>query len=366
MRHLVIAIPDWIGPSDSEDVLRQPMEGLSRLTEAGQIFRLAMDPPTETPESLLLGLDPALIKLRQGPLTISALGADPPDRSTHFHLSLLEFSDGVVRGSDLMPELTDLRLILAEAAKLNTKSLTLVPGEARDHGLVWEGLGDLATVPAREATDKPLKSVLPEGDAEPILRRYIDDSINLLSDLELNQIRVEEGLPPFNLLWPWGHGVRTRVPNLAIRRGTPSLVISPSMRMQGLARLAGYLHEDRHKLRSGVNLNLKLIWERIRSAPSAIVYISGFAEWRATEKLEEAAWFTRQLDDEIFAPLAESLGEEPLRLTLVAPSDKNPGLALQLDSGSLQSNTTPFDHRPVDDPRVGLRTSWEAIRENLE
>ncbi len=363
---MVVAVPDWIGGAGSEDVLRQRMEGLSRLAEIGEVVRLAPDPPTETPEALILGLNPTVVNLRQGPLTVAALGADPPDRSTHFHLSLLEFADGKVVGSELLPSPSDLRQVLEVAKKLNTKALTLVAGEGRDHALVWEGLGDLATISAADATGKALRTVLPEGDAEVILRRYIDDSINLLSELELNQVRAEEGLPQLNLLWPWGQGTRHRVPNLALKRGAPSLVISPSLRMQGLARLAGYRHEPRSALRSGINLNLGLVRERVLSRDSTIVYLPVFGALRAEGMLEEAAWFTRRLDDELFVPIAESLAEDPLRLTLLAPSGKNVGLALQVDSGVRRDNVTPFDTRPIDDLRVPLQTSWEVVQANLD
>jgi 2,3-bisphosphoglycerate-independent phosphoglycerate mutase len=363
MRSIVIVIPDWLG---EEDVLRQTLPGLAKLSELGRISRLAPDPPVETPEALALGLSPDVVRLRQGPLTVSALGADPPDRSTHFHLSLLEFLDGQVLGSSILPSPEDLRATLELAKKLNTRALTLVEGEGRDHGLVWEGLGDLRTTPPSQAVGHAIRSALPEGDAEVILRRYIDDSINLLTELELNQIRAEEGLPLLNLLWPWGEGVRQRVPNLALKRGQPSTVFSASIRMQGLTRLAGYRHADRSKLRSGINWNLEFLAERLRTEPSSIVFIDTCQTLRLESKLEEAAWFTHRLDELLFGPISEWLGDEPFSLTLLAPSRSGVGLVLNFDSQSLRNSSMPFDLRATEEAKIPVTTSWESVQAALE
>ena len=102
-----------------------------------------------------------------------------------------------------------------------------------------------------------MKDVLPEGDNEPALRRFIDDSINLLSELEFNAERLDKGLLPVNLLWPWGQGIRTDVPNLALMRGAPATVLSDSLRLEGVARLAGYRPLGRSWLGNGMNAKWK-------------------------------------------------------------------------------------------------------------
>src|SRR5579884_4134492 len=91
MRRLVVIAPGLLGDPESESPLRQSLPALQRFTEAGTLFKLAPPPFIETPEALWLGLRPEEAQMRQGPLTVSALGADPPERSTHFHLSLMSF-----------------------------------------------------------------------------------------------------------------------------------------------------------------------------------------------------------------------------------------------------------------------------------
>src|SRR5436309_2660365 len=91
MRRTLVIVPELLG---EPSILRQKLPTLERIAEVGRLFKLAATPSVETPEALYLGLNPEQGQLRQGPLTVSALGADPPPRSTHFHLSLMSFRDG--------------------------------------------------------------------------------------------------------------------------------------------------------------------------------------------------------------------------------------------------------------------------------
>ncbi len=335
------------------------------MAELGEVQKVPALGPIETPEAAYLGMRPEEAQIPQGPLTVAALGADPPERSTHFHLSLMGFQDGEVRQSSLLLSSEELRTVLDHVPRLNTKTLTFVEGEDRDHGLVWEGLGDMRTIPPDEADGKPIKTVLPEGDAESILRRYIDDSTNLLGELELNEKRLDEGLPPLNLLWPWGEGVRLHVPNLALRRGEPSLVVSDSMRMQGLVRLAGYRHVDRALFRKGMNFSLSGAAGKAKAETSTIIVLSAPAQLRNDEKMEELEWFARQMTDELLSPLWDLSQKEPLRLLLVAPALGHTGLSLRFESGKSHGNRFPFDERALEEREVDTREAWKQIDETL-
>lgn len=372
MRRTTIILPALLG---EPSILRQRLPNLERIAELGAIFKLRPVPAVETPEALYLGLKPTEGQLHQGPLTISALGADPPERSNHFHLSLLSFEDGVVRipkrpgltralatDAEIAPD--HLRQILEFAQKLNTKALTIVKGEGLDHGLVWEALGDLRTVPPSACDGQEMKPNLPEGDGDVALRRFIDDSINLLSELEINQQRIDEGLPPFNLLWPWGQGVRAPVPNLALRRGEPALVMSSSRRLQGLTRLAGYRHVDRRDMGIGTNTRLAKMAELALAEPVSILLIDAVAAFREREMFEEADWFVRELDSVLLGPLLQHVLTNPARLCLLSPSGER-GLGATFETGDANVNSTPFDERSLDERHLPESNLWEAVAASL-
>lgn len=96
-----------------------------------------------------------------------------------------------------------------------------------------------------------------------MLRRFIDDSINLLGEQEFNLRRIDEGLAPVNLIWPWGQGFPPVIPNLALQRGTPCHVLSPALGLRGLSKMCGYTHGPT----SGTNAGLSPpVWRMAESS----------------------------------------------------------------------------------------------------
>jgi 2,3-bisphosphoglycerate-independent phosphoglycerate mutase len=334
------------------------------MAELGTLRKIAPVPPSETPEAMYLGMPPSEAQMRQGPLTVAALGADPPERSTHFHLSILSFSEGAIWQPKLAIPSAEAEIIADQASRLNTKLLTFVKGAGLDHALVWEGLGDLQTTDPRAFDGQLIREVLPEGDAESILRRYIDDSINLFSEMEFNERRRDEGLPPFNVLWPWGHGQRTKVPNLALRLGEPANVESNSIRLNGLARLAGFRHGDLSSFGRGPATRLKPLAQRLLSQSASIVLITAAQEMRASGQLEELEWFARELDRELLAPLVEDTRREPSRTALLAPSS---GTGLAVSFGvERRANSTPFREEALEERSIATADLWTLVNQVLE
>ena len=364
MRRTVLVIPELLAP-DGESALDQRLPALQFLAEKGEPFRISPMGTLETPEALYLGLGPEEAQMPQGPLTVAALGAEPPEGSTHFHVSLASLLDGTFTPAVLPPTPEELRQILELAPKLNTKKLTFVAGEELDHALVWEGRGDMLLFPPDEAAGKPLREVLPQGDAEPLLRRFIDDSANLLTELELNERRLDEGLRPFNVFWPWGQGLRPRLPNLALRRGLPVVVESETLRMSGLARLAAYIPGDRHWLRHGMNLDLPKLAAKALKTDALLALISAPSGLRADGKFEELIWFMGRLDTELLDPLVTNARQSPAELLLVAPSAHSIGLGVRFRFGDHHQNSYPFTEEATEEKSLSLVPVWQAVAQAL-
>lgn len=366
MRRIILIVPGWLAAEGGESILRQKLQALTAMTARGRLTKLARMPRVDTPEAAWLGLDPRSLRLKQGPLTVAALGADPPERSVHFHLSLMSYEDGSVHTlqHSIPPE--HLRPVLDQFHRLNTKRLTLIAGEEADHGLVSEGGSiDLHTLRPSEAEGQPLRSCLPEGDGEQALRRLIDDSINLLSELLLNEERLDQGLQPINLLWPWGQGFREPAPNLWLQRGEQGWVESGSLRLQGLARLVRYRHGDRHIFGKGTNVRLEQLLKSCLSRDLTILLLDNVERLRSAEKLEEAAWLTRELDERFLQPVLDRAALEPSRIAVLAPGMESDGLGVVFESRSIEENSLPFDERSLEEQRVERRDVWEVVAESL-
>ncbi len=376
MRRTVLIVPGLLSSTEGESYLRQGAVGMCRLTEQGDLSKVTRLPRIETPEAMLLGMNPRTVSLHQGPLTVSALGWDPPERSTHFHLSLMSLQEGRLIVPDVLPLPSEVDHILEQAKRLNTKTLTVLQGEMFDHALVWESVGDIGMTSASDVDGHLMKDHLPEGDGESSFRRFVDDSINMIAELELNERRVDQGLPPFNVLWPWGGGVRTSVPNLALRRGEPAKVESASMRLAGLTRLAGYKHGSREALGKGLATKLRNLADRLLEAPVAIAYLDVAQNLRRDNREEELAWFIRELDGQLIQPLLDDHNRTPSRLTIIAPGcltqsetmnlkPSEIGLAVISETGQLENTRYPFDERSLDEKAISTRDLWTLVESGL-
>ena len=122
---MLIILDGILGSPESDSLIRR-VEGFQRLGEVSSLTRLSI-PECETIEAMLLGLAPEEGQLRQGPLTVSALGWDPPERSLHFHLSLLSLQDAILAPKQqLTPE--EFAVIKSKLDVLKTKKLTTLVG----------------------------------------------------------------------------------------------------------------------------------------------------------------------------------------------------------------------------------------------
>ena len=353
MQRRLVIVPGWIH-QDAPVLYDHSLPALNHMAARGQVTHVENIPDNEpTPEAAYLGLDPALTRIASGPLVVAALGAEPPPKSVHFHLSLISFIDDNLTPIPMVVPPADLEVIKDTVRKLDTRDLTIVWGDNVDHGLVWEGGSiDLGTAAPSQPLS-PYRACLPEGDGEPRLRRFIDDSINLLGELELNQRRMDEGLPPVNCLWPWGQGFRPALADLGLRRGRSAIVESSSLRLQGLCKLVGYRHNPQSSFGAGTSVKL----DRLVTSSADIIVLDQIREFRSKNQLEEARWLTAEIDRRLFEPWAAATEDQPIEILVLTTGDPV-GLALHYRSNRDLTSTIPFDERATQDS-LSRSPLWE-------
>lgn len=351
---MLIFLDGILGSPEDHSFSRRVPE-FQQLAEVSSLARLTI-PSCETPEVMLLGLAPEEAQLRQGPLTVSALGWDPPERSLHFHLSLLSIGENVtIPQQQLSPD--EFAVIKAKLGILNTKKLTTLLGQQFDHGLVWERMAELKTLAPSELTS--FETSLPEGDGEVELRRFIDDSVNLLHEEEFNLRRIDKGLDPVNLAWPWGHGYRLPVPNLALRYGFPYRYESGSFRLAGLVRLAGLKHGEIKRLKTGLQTD----FQSIEYDPGTIVHLDPWVEMRAKQQFDEMEYLAARCGQHLIQRLLDHVQEHRLELRVVLLGEQA-GLAATF-SATPAENTYPLDERSLAESKLAPIQLHEFVRTSL-
>jgi 2,3-bisphosphoglycerate-independent phosphoglycerate mutase len=350
MAQIILHLPHWLA-TDGPSVLDRPGPAWQSLVGRGEIMRLR--PTQGMREAAWLGLDPERTSASEGVLTVAALGADPPPRSVHFAVNALVLDEGQLRLPATVLTDEERRELIACAQRLNTSRVTFVAG-IHQHGLVWEdGSSDMFVPPPNAVTS--YRDSLPQGDGEPMLRRWIDDAINLLRETEFNRVRAEEGIETIEVLWPWGQGFREALPSLALRFGAPVQVVSGSMRVQGLARLCGARHGDPGAFGRGTSTRLEQLTEP--AAGVLIGVVSAFAEFDPIEHEQERWWLTQELEHRVWAPLGEL---DDLRLMVTSETAEG-GLVLQYDARRPRENSVPFAERVLDDRTIAQKPLHEVV-----
>jgi hypothetical protein len=206
--------------------------------EAADGWRITVPEPEAAVACACLGLE-APPDARLGALAAAAFGPTLESREVGFVLTLGSV-DGHGRLAPCEADPEDERDLMAAAAALSTPRLALRAGSGGTHALVWaRGSLDLACAPWGGAVGRDLAACLPEGDGEPLLRRLVDDSVNLLGAHPANRRRAEEGLPPANVLWPWEPGRGFAPQALWLGQSPPPAVETSDWQVLGAARAAG-------------------------------------------------------------------------------------------------------------------------------
>lgn len=295
-----------------------------------------------------------------GPLAVAALGFDPPARSVHYRLAPMSLSSAgyltVIRNK-IPGTLYDEVFRLCEV--LETRRLKLLRGiEDISAVVLEEGSPEGITFSPEEADGKPLKECLPMGEDEEVLRRFIDDSANILLDSEFNKMRADEELEPISILWPWGGGFRPICANLSLRIG-PISVITGSFRMAGSARICGLRSHGLDWVGSGVNVAIGSLRHAI-GKESCAVYVDSFRQLRAKNMIEECDWLFSELVEKLIVPLSTSIVETGGKMSVVSPG-VDAGLWMVFAPKHPVSGNLPFDERAIDSSRQNRRTMSELL-----
>ncbi len=320
------------------------MPVLRSLAERSEVFPLQW----RRSEAEILGLNPDAYPVAEGPLTVSSLGFDPPTRSVQFRVSGLTMDAGTVREPRVAASMEELAILVQVGKRLSTPKFTFL-GEGSVFALVWEpGSLDLGTTPPSELNGRPWKDILPEGDGETALRRFIDDSVNLLHEQEFNMRRQEEGHDPIDVLWPWGQGLPVELPNLPLMRGRTANFASSSVRLDGLTRLARYRHAHRGAIGRGTTLKFEWLVDWAKKHERAVAWITEPGDFRLAggdEMHAQYEWILREMDARLIAPLAEQ--EDPPVIAILAPG--SPGLGFIYDPERSERARLPFDERALEE-----------------
>jgi len=249
-----IVVPDGMADHAVERLGgRTPLEvaatpHIDRVALHGVLGLVSHIPPTLPPGSdvamlSVLGYDPRECYTGRAPLEAASMGIELGPREVAFRCNLVTVDAGVLAdhsaGHISTQEGAALVALLNEG--LADETIQFYPGVGYRHLMVYRGPEALEAecTPPHDILDEPVAKHLPRGPGAEFLRRLMEDSRSILGGTEINEVRIDLGENPANMIWLWGGGTRPRLAPFAERYGVRGAVVAAVDLVRGIAVAMG-------------------------------------------------------------------------------------------------------------------------------
>ena len=197
----------------------------------------------------LLGYDPAVYHTGRAPLEAAAQHIPLSQTDWVFRCNLVTVFGGVMKDhsaggiSDAEAQvlIDDLAKVVAD------RDFEFHTGVSYRNLLVYRGNipFDVQTKPPHEIPEELTANWLPRGSGQDVLRKIIEQSIELFEDHPVNRARIAAGKNPATQVWLWGQGHAPALPSFESRfRIASGCMITGVDLLRGLADLIGWdVHE---------------------------------------------------------------------------------------------------------------------------
>lgn len=206
-----------------------------------------MTPGSDIANLAIFGYDPAKYFSGRGPLEALNLGIDLKDDEVAFRCNfitvendkLVDYSAGHISTKEA------LVLIKTLNKTLGAEDTRFYAGVSYRHLLVVRGAVpeflNIKCYPPHDIMGGNISKHLPKAataESEKIIQ-LMDKSKNVLSEHEINLVRIDLKENPANMIWLWGQGKKVRMPPFKQKYGVEGAVISAVDLIKGIGLAAG-------------------------------------------------------------------------------------------------------------------------------
>ncbi len=213
----------------------------------GQTRGTADESPDLSPEAAFfatLGYDPR--QAYPGPLEAANLEIKMEPNEVAFRMNLVtEYNGNLADPTAGNISTREARALLTYLnKKLASDFARFFVGNSYRHIAVLKDSHGLSALSAKtyspdEAVGKPIKSFLPKGPGDELLKKLMYDAKLLLQDHEINQVRIDLQENPANMIWLWGQGTTPTLDKFSDRFGLSGALVAGIEYVKGTGRLAG-------------------------------------------------------------------------------------------------------------------------------
>jgi 2,3-bisphosphoglycerate-independent phosphoglycerate mutase len=204
-----------------------------------------MVPASDVANMSILGCDPGRYYTGRGPLEAANLGIELGRSDIAFRCNLVTASNDTLIDYSAGHITTKEAEILIDFLnqKLGTEEIRFYCGVSYRNLLVIKNApADLLTTrcfPPHDITGKNTSRHLPKGEGGEFLSRLMKESAKILASHEINQVRIDLGENPADMIWLWGQGRKSNLPTYKEKYNLSGSVISAVDLIKGLGKLLG-------------------------------------------------------------------------------------------------------------------------------
>ena len=199
----------------------------------------SLPPGSDVAMLSVLGYDPTACYTGRAPLEAASMGIELGPGEMAFRCNLVTVDGGLMAdhsaGHISNQEASVLVALLND--KLGSDTIRFHPGMGYRHLMVYRGEKPIAArcTPPHDILEKPIRKHLPRGKGADLLKRLMEQSRELLAATEINEVRIDLGENPANMIWLWGGGTRPRLTPFAERFGKRGAVVAAVDLVRGIA-----------------------------------------------------------------------------------------------------------------------------------
>ncbi len=194
----------------------------------------------------IFGYDPKKYYTGRGPLEATNMGIKLGKNEVIFRCNLVTASDDTLTDYSAGHISTKEAGILIDFLnkRLSTKYVRFYSGVSYRHIMcvkpTKKNPGFTANCkPPHDIIGKKISRNLPKGEGAQFLIDLMKMSRNILSSHEINQVRVDLGENPANMIWLWGQGKKSKMPSFYSRHKLKGSVISAVDLIKGMGKTIG-------------------------------------------------------------------------------------------------------------------------------
>jgi len=345
MKYIVV-VPDGMADQPLEELgNKTPLEvarttNMDYMAQHGAVGLVRTIPKKMSPGSdignmALMGYDPKACHTGRAPLEAANLDIHLADDEVAFRCNLVTIIDQKMHDYSAGHIRTKEASILINALneKMDLSGVKFYTGKSYRHLVVLKARNpktycEIKTVPPHDILGKTITTYLPQGPESQMPLKLMEKSKTILGEHSVNQVRVDLGENPANMIWLWGQGTSPHLPPFKEKFGATGAIISAVDLVNGIGRLAGLdvinvpgitgYYDTDYKAKAEYAL------EALKSHDFVYIHIEAPDEAGHNGDIEEKVKAIERIDKDILGPILNHYGKGNDVRILVLPDHPTP------------------------------------------